>query len=362
MAAAASRTTNVLLLALIVAATGVVVAARAGTTPWSGAYVAALKLGAFIIAIRLLFQLFFGADIGTTEFVTLPSIPMPDWAQGVRLGGTVTIESMVAGFYDGVRLATMIVCIGAANALTGPTRLLRSVPGSLYELGVALVIALSLAPQLVMDARRVREARRLRGRRTRGVRGLVGLAAPVLDGALRRSLDLAAAMDARGYGRAAQQPRRHRIGQQLVLLVGIVGIGIGVYGLLDGSTPEAMGLPALAAGAILALVGLRLAGRRAIRTRYRRDPWRWAETAVVLCSAVTLIGLWRLAAVQPEAAFPSVTPLVWPALPVLAVLAIAIGALPAVLAPPVDDGAAPPTPAESLRAEQVTSEPVAVAS
>jgi hypothetical protein len=57
-----------------------------------------------------------------------PVAAVAEWAAGVRVGGEVTLESLAAGFADGVRLATMIVCVGAANALTGPTRLLRSVP------------------------------------------------------------------------------------------------------------------------------------------------------------------------------------------------------------------------------------------
>jgi energy-coupling factor transport system permease protein len=333
LAAAASRTTNVLLLALIVGATAVVVSARAGDTPWARAYPAALRLGVLVIVIRLAFQLLFGAEIGSTVLFTLPSIPLPEWAAGVRIGGEVTLESMVAGFYDGVRLATIIICVGAANALTGPTRLLRSIPGALYEMGVAVVVTLSLAPQLVMDARRVREARRLRGRATRGARGIAGLVGPVLDGSLRRSIDLAAAMDARGYGRSAAVPAGARRLATLALLGGVVGIAIGTYGLLDGGSPPALGLPLLALGGALAIVGLQLGGRRTLRTRYRTDPWAAAEWAVVATAALCAASMWALRSIDPAGADPSVTPLTWPTLPLLGVVASVFAALPAVLSP-----------------------------
>ena len=65
----------------------------------------------------------------------------------------------------------MLACIGAANSLASPARLLASVPAALYEVGVAVVVAMTFAPQLVGDVARVRTARRLRGRPDRGVRG-----------------------------------------------------------------------------------------------------------------------------------------------------------------------------------------------
>ncbi len=115
----------------------------------------------------------------------------------------------------------MLCCIGAANALASPRRLLKSLPGALYEMGVACVVALTFAPQLVTDARRIRAARRLRGR-TRG--SFRTTAMPVLEGALDRSVELAAAMDSRGYGRTAQVPRGtapdHR---RSAVLLGLLG-------------------------------------------------------------------------------------------------------------------------------------------
>ena len=109
----------------------------------------------------------------------------------------------------------MLICVGAANALANPKRLLRAVPGALYEVGVAVVVALSVAPQLVESVLRVRAgpaAARRRGSAASGRCG--GIAIPVLEDALDRSLLLAAAMDSRGYGRtraaAPRSPGGHR--------------------------------------------------------------------------------------------------------------------------------------------------------
>ena len=65
---------------------------------------------------------------GRVVLVRLPEVPLPAWAAGVRLGGPVTLEGLLAAAYDGLRLATILACLGAANALASPRRLLRYVP------------------------------------------------------------------------------------------------------------------------------------------------------------------------------------------------------------------------------------------
>ena len=87
---------------------------------------------------------------------TLPEVPLPDAAAGIRIGGPVTLEALLAALYDGLRLATLLLCVGAANALANPKRLLRAMPAALYEVGVAVMVALSLAPQLIESGQRVR--------------------------------------------------------------------------------------------------------------------------------------------------------------------------------------------------------------
>jgi len=338
LAAAASRSTNPLILGLIVAVTAVAVTLRAGDTPWVAAYGAAFRLAAFVLLIRVAFGILFGFPIPGTGVLTLPEIPVPEWAAGVRIGGEVTIEQIALAFYDGLRLATIIICLGAANALSSPTRLLKSVPGALYELGVAVVVAMSLAPQLILDAARVRDARRLRGRSTRGAAGVVGLVGPVLDGSLRRSLDLAAAMDTRGYGRTAHVPAAVRRLTSGLVLAGVVGITIGIYGLFDGSSSPWIGLPMLGAGMLLGGGGLLLGGRRTARSRYRPDAWRAAEWWVALGGWAAAASVWFVTTSDPAQVEASVTPLTWPALPWLPVIGLAVAALAAVVAP-----APPPT-------------------
>ena len=333
LATAASRTTNPLLLALIVAVAGWVVSRRRPDAPWSRSYAVFLRLGLVVIAIRVAFTVLLGAGIGEHVLVTLPEIPLPDWMAGVSIGGPVTAEELLLSVYLGMVLATMLACIGAANSLASPARLLASVPAALYEVGVAVVVAMTFAPQLVGDVARVRTARRLRGRSDRGVRAFLGSVMPVLEGALERAVDLAAAMDSRGYGRTGPVAPRVRRTASALLLLGVVGVCLGVYAMLDGGTPGAVALPLLALGVVAGLVGLRLAGRRAVRTRYRPDPWALPEWLVSFSGVVPAVTLVVVSVLDPDVLAGATAPPTWPSLPLVPALAVAFAALAGVVAP-----------------------------
>lgn len=334
LVAAASRTTNPLLLVLVLAVAGYVVAARRSDAPWARSFVVFLKLGLVVLAIRFVAQTILGVGAGDTVLLTLPEADLPDWAAGVSLGGAVTLESTVAAFVEGLRLAAILACIGAANALANPKRLLAALPAALYEVGVAVVVALSFAPSLVASVHRIRAARRLRGRRDRGVRSLVSVGRPVLEDALERSLSLAASMDSRGYGRRAAVPTGTRRLTGAVTLAGLLGIAVGLYGVLDGSSPAVLGLPALAAGLALAAVGLALGGRRAVRTRYRPDPWAGPEWATALAGVAAAAAVVAGGLLDPAAIRPSTHPLVVPPLPALPLAGLLVALLPARATPP----------------------------
>ncbi|WP_433619146.1 CbiQ family ECF transporter T component [Dactylosporangium sp. CA-139114] len=342
LATAASRTTNPIILALIATAAGIVVARRRSDAPWALAFRLYLILGGLIVASRLLFRIVFGGGGGTHILVTLPGVPLPAWAAGIRLFGPVAAEELLGGLYDGLRLATMLVCLGAANALANPKRLLKLVPAALYEAGTAVIVALSVAPQLAESVLRVRRARRLRGGAGKGVRALRAILLPVLADALDRSLTLAAAMDARGYARAGSTPRPIRLAGGALVVGGLLGVCVGVYGLLDATTPRPLGLPLLAAGGAVAAAGLLLGGRRVQRSRYRPDPWRLPETVTALAGIGAGALLFTSAAVDPANLYPSLSPLAWPQLGVLPALAVVLAAAPAWLTPPPQAG----TPAE----------------
>jgi energy-coupling factor transporter transmembrane protein EcfT len=92
---------------------------------------------------------------------------------------------------------------------------LRVLPVYIYEFAVAVVIATSVLPQIVTSVKRIRMAQRLRGQSTKGFTSWKRVAIPLLEESLARSLDLAAAMDSRGYGVSKKRSRYRPISWRL---------------------------------------------------------------------------------------------------------------------------------------------------
>ncbi len=338
LAAAASFTTNPLVLLLILAvATAVVVTCRS-EHPWAGSFRIYVWLGVFIVTIRVLFRIIFPGDYPGTTLFTLPTIPLPDFVAGLTLLGPVTRETLLFGIYDGLRLATIVICIGAANSLANPKRLLRSVPPALYEIGTALVVAVTMLPQFADSVRRVRAAQHLRAGETGRIRRLRRFLIPVLEDALERSLALAAGMDTRGYGRSGDLGVARRRTTGALMIAGLCGVCVGVYAGLDRTAPRWLATPMLLAGLGLAAAGLVSAGRRVQRTIYRPDRWRLSELVVAGSGlAVGYAGYWvsqhQLGIAYPDAALV-------PQISLVALLGVLLGSLALAAAPPPPEVAA----------------------
>lgn len=345
LAVAASSTTNPLFLAALMAVAALVTLSRRGSNPWAQSFKLYLILAAFIVVLRVVFRIFFGGGDGPTILFTLPEVPLPGWVRGIRLLGPVSLESLLSGLYDGARLATIVVCIGAANSLANPKKLLASLPGALYELGTIMVVAVSALPQLGESVQRVVRARRLRaapaGRRRRDrLRAVETIIVPVLSDALERSLALAASMDVRGYGRSGASSGRDR-GLGLTLgILSIMALSVWAFRFLAGSPDvRVLGLPLvstliLLAGLAAAALALRVSGRTVRRTQYRPIRWAGAETLTVACG-IAVAGIVSLVASRGDAStlYPAISPFTWPTLTPPLLAALIVGALPAFATP-----------------------------
>ena len=326
---AASQTTNPLLLALLFLVAVLTATYRAAPSAAAGAMWFFIKLAIIVIAIRVVIQVLFGAGLGPTVLVRLPALPLPMWMAGVHLGGAITLESVLAAAVDGLRFATIIVVIGAANVLAPAARLLKSVPTALYEVGVSVVVAMSFTPQLVSDVQRVQIARRLRGRSTRGVRAFAGSAAPVFEGALERSVTLAAAMDARGYGRTGTAPHR-RTGTALLAMSLITAV-LALAAFVAPGVPLGVGAVLSALACAAGALSLSVASRARVRTVYRPSPWRAAEWITVASGAATALCFIVGASSDPAGFAPTTDPAVWPTLPSLSVIGVLLAFIPLVI-------------------------------
>lgn len=332
LATAASLTTNPLVLLTIIGVATLVVFARRSEQPWAGSFRIYVMVAIVIVVMRVLFRVLLGGGVDGGEVVLdLPEIPLPDWVLGIHLLGPVTRESVLAGLYDGLRLATIVICVGAANSLANPKRLLRSVPAALHEVGAALVVAVTVLPQLADSARRVRAAQALRAGDTRRTGLLRRFLVPVLEDALERSLRLAAGMDTRGYGRSGGASRGERRVTGALMLVGLCGVCVGVYAGLDHTVPRLLAMPMLVVGVVAAVAGLVTAGRRVGRSTYRPDPWLWPEFGVMLSGIATAFVGWWVSGHQLPVAYPDLS--TFPEVTLVALLGSVLGLLAAAIAP-----------------------------
>lgn len=191
-------------LGLLIAA-AIVVRRFTSEHPWSRSFAVAMRLIAVILMIRMVIAILIGVRVPGTTLFTLPTLHLPEWISGISLGGPVTLERLGSTLGEVMIIIGVVALFAAATSLTSPHRLIRAFPLAFYQLGLVLTIATSLFPQLVMSIKRITLARRLRGQEVRGIRHWRKIAIPLLEESLERSLDLAAAMESRGFGQRVRR-------------------------------------------------------------------------------------------------------------------------------------------------------------
>jgi energy-coupling factor transport system permease protein len=115
----------------------------------------------------------------------------------------VTSEEIAAAGIQALRLAALGLAFAAYALLLDLDRLLQSA-GFARRSVLAVGLATRLVPTLERDAAGFVEALRGRGVQVEGVRGRARLLSPLVSGSLERALNLAEAMEARGFGRAGR--------------------------------------------------------------------------------------------------------------------------------------------------------------
>jgi energy-coupling factor transport system permease protein len=150
-----------------------------------GALLLALPLALTIAVINALV-----ARDGLTVIARLGDLPL--------LGNTqVTLEATAYGGILGLRAAALILCGALYTAAVDPDEVLALFRRVSFRSALTATLATRLVPVLVRDSRRLGDAQRCRpGRRPTRVALLRATTAGVFD----RALDVAAALEVRGYG------------------------------------------------------------------------------------------------------------------------------------------------------------------
>ena len=117
------------------------------------------------------------------------------------LFGGLSLAAFWLGLKDGLWLSIWVLGFGVLNLTFDFSKLAGRLPG---RLGTALSIAINLVPEQARSIERIRYASGLRARR-RGSNLLRSVIAPVLRSTVDGSLELAASMETRGFGKSNQQ-------------------------------------------------------------------------------------------------------------------------------------------------------------
>jgi energy-coupling factor transport system permease protein len=236
-------------------ALGAVVVAIAGAAAFAGvgrevrrAALWAVPLWAMVAIINALVS-----RDGLTVILRLGNLPV--------LGQTdVTLEAIVYGAVLGLRAVALVLCAALYTAAVDPDEVLRMFRRVSFHSALTATLATRMVPVLARDSRRLADAQRCRPGRPPSRAQLVRVAT---SGVLDRALDVAAALEVRGYGAARRPGRgvrrpysRHDIAF-LSSAVTIVAIAVGgrIAGLVPFSAYPLLHAPT-GIGAVTAAVGL----------------------------------------------------------------------------------------------------------
>lgn len=124
------------------------------------------------------------------------------------LGHTdVTLEATAYGGVLGLRAAALILCGALYTAAVDPDEVLKLFRRVSFRSALTATLATRMVPILIRDSRRLAEAQRCRpGPAPTRAQLLRATTSGVLD----RALDVAAALEVRGYGAARRPPRAAR--------------------------------------------------------------------------------------------------------------------------------------------------------
>jgi energy-coupling factor transport system permease protein len=252
-------TRNPLYLALTLAAVMVVHLALPAQRGAAGAWRLFAYTGSVVAAVSIGFNVL-TVHVGDRVFAELP-----DWLP--IIGGPLTVNALVYGICSALAISTLLFAAATFNSAVRHADLIRLLPRSFAQLGLAGSIAISFVPQLMAAGRDIYDAQRARGVQFRNARDATGLLLPLLATGMERAVALSEALETRGFGyrASAVRPGKRRpllLGVAVVLLLGALAL-LSLGQLLPGAL-------VLTAASMAALAAVPPGTRR---SRYRPLTW-----------------------------------------------------------------------------------------
>ncbi|MGH7722592.1 MAG: energy-coupling factor transporter transmembrane component T [Candidatus Dormibacteria bacterium] len=197
---------------------------------WLRPLLVGVGIAALVAAVLNMVLSHTGAHVLFTVPVQIPGI-----------GGSVTVESILYGIDVALGISTAVLVIAPLSCVLRPHDLIDAFPGPLQRTAALTGSALNLIPGLARNAVAINEAQRMRGSHGARLRDWHAVAAPVVLSALDDSLQLAEAMEARGFG-SGPRTRYLMTGWALpeaaVIVCALAALALTVLARISGSLPD----------------------------------------------------------------------------------------------------------------------------
>jgi energy-coupling factor transport system permease protein len=139
---------------------------------------------------------------GLTVIARLGDLPL--------LGHTdVTLEAVIYGGVLALRVLALVLLLRLYSVAVDPDEVLRLFRRVSFRSALTATLATRMVPVLMRDSRRLADAQRCRAEAA-GKPQRLALLRATTAGALDRAIDVAAALEVRGYGSARRAPRARR--------------------------------------------------------------------------------------------------------------------------------------------------------
>jgi energy-coupling factor transport system permease protein len=145
----------------------------------------------------------------------------------------VTLEAAAEGVFVGLRIVVLIAALGGLmSAAVDPDQLLKALRRVSYRSALTATLATRLVPVLARDAGRMGDARRCRPEPP----GRLAVVRAALAGSLDRAVDVAAALEVRGYALASRPGRARRPWSRHDLRIAAAALAVAAVAIAGAAT------------------------------------------------------------------------------------------------------------------------------
>jgi len=319
---------NPVYVALVIAVVGLVVSAHRLDSAWARAFPILIGVGVAFGVLRVVLTAA-TTHGGDPVLFTLPAATLPRLLGGFSVGGAVSLPVVLQAASESFAIVGLMAAFGAFNAVVSHHELVQVVPRAFYEVGLIVTVAVAFVPSTIAAVQRVNEADRARlgGRRAPRRGRLVRRAVPLIESGAEQAIALAESMDSRGFARAEATAGDRAAATGA--LVALLALAAAFVALVARATAVAAVMAIVGAAALL--VAVFVASQASGRPRYRPRPItrRDRTVALVALGAPMLLGV--RAFLGDRTLTWSTSPLHLPSVSWLAVLAVALLAVPVVV-------------------------------